>query len=153
LTGRPAFARRSPAETAVVLQEFLFLRALPLYLIGVLLDQMKRTESCLRDSEQRYREVVECQTDLVCRFLPDGTLTFVNAAYCRHFDRTKEQLIGRSFFELIPAEAHDATRAQLALAVAQKKALTHEHEVTLPHRAFGWQQWTNHPIFDAKGRL
>ena len=56
----------------------------------------------LRQSEQRYRSVVENQSDLVCRYLPDTTLTFVNEAYCRFFGRRREELIGRRFIELIP---------------------------------------------------
>jgi PAS domain-containing protein len=43
--------------------------------------ERKRTVEALKESEERYRTVVEEQTELVCRFLPDTTLTFVNEAY------------------------------------------------------------------------
>ena len=36
-------------------------------------------------SEERYRTIVEEQTELICRYRPDTTLTFVNEAYCRYF--------------------------------------------------------------------
>src|SRR5690242_21721959 len=42
----------------------------------------KRAEDALRASEERYREVLDSQTDLICRYLPDATLTYVNEAYC-----------------------------------------------------------------------
>jgi hypothetical protein len=48
--------------------------------------ERKRVEEALRESEERYREVVESQTGLVCRFLPDTTLTFVNAAIAAFSD-------------------------------------------------------------------
>jgi len=57
----------------------------------------------LRESEARYRAIVEDQTELICRFLPDGTLTFVNGAYCRYFGRKREELVGSSFMLYIPA--------------------------------------------------
>ena len=59
-------------------------------------------------SERRYREVVESQTELVCRFLPDGTLSFVNEAFCRAFQREPRGLVGTDFVALLPEAAHDA---------------------------------------------
>jgi PAS domain-containing protein len=45
--------------------------------------ELKKSEEALPESEERYRTIVESQMELVCRFLPDGTLTFVNEAICR----------------------------------------------------------------------
>ena len=52
------------------------------------------------ERETRYRQIVEDQTDPVARFRPDGTLTFVNKAYCRFFNKTDEELIGKWLFRL-----------------------------------------------------
>ena len=53
---------------------------------------IERTEEALRESESRYRAIVEDQTELICRFLPDMTVLFVNEAYCRCFGTTPEEL-------------------------------------------------------------
>ena len=60
-------------------------------------------------SETRYRTIVESQTELICRCLPDGTLTFANQAFGQYFDRPYEQLIGQNFFfcclqKMVPAQ-------------------------------------------------
>ena len=48
-----------------------------------------RPEQALRESEARYRAIVEdYQTELICRFKPNGTLTFVNEVFCRYFGKT-----------------------------------------------------------------
>src|SRR5262249_3859720 len=62
---------------------------------GVVMDitDRKHAEEALRESEERYRNVVETQTEMICRYRPDTTLTFVNDAYCRFFARTREQLV------------------------------------------------------------
>src|SRR5215831_18497879 len=44
-------------------------------------DRKRKANRSLAESEERYRNVVESQTDLICRYLPDTTLTFVNRAY------------------------------------------------------------------------
>jgi PAS domain S-box-containing protein len=106
----------------------------------------KQAEAGLRASEERYREVVESQTDLVCRFLPDTTLTFVNEAYCRFFARRRSDLIGRRFLELIPVESREAVFAQIASLNNGSRVVTHEHEVVLPDGSTGWHQWVNHAI-------
>jgi PAS domain S-box-containing protein len=43
----------------------------------------KRSDEALRESEEYYRVLVEDMPALICRFLPDGTLSFVNSSYCR----------------------------------------------------------------------
>jgi len=60
------------------------------------------------DSEKRYRAIVEDQTDLICRFLPEGILTFVNDAYCRFRGKSRQQLIGTSFFPTLADEDRGA---------------------------------------------
>ena len=46
----------------------------------------KRVNDVLWESEKQYRTFVEDMPVLICRFLPDGVLTFVNEHYCRYFN-------------------------------------------------------------------
>lgn len=57
--------------------------------------------SALQESEAQYRAVVEDQTELIIRFLPDGTILFVNQAYCDYFGLQREELIGRSYAPIV----------------------------------------------------
>ncbi len=111
------------------------------------------TEARLRQSEARYRAVVEDQTELICRFLPDGTYTFVNAAYCRYFQRSSEELLGRTFYELIPPEGHAAARAFLASITPDHSLSSRDHEVIAPGGERRWQQWSDRGFFDEQGRI
>lgn len=115
-----------------------------------------RLRQQLRESEERYRAIVEDQTELICRFLPDCTLTFVNRSYSRYFDSTPEQLIGQNFLNLIPESDHVIVQQQLAelRAVTPENAvITQEHAVIKPNGTIGWQQWTNRAIFNSNGEL
>jgi PAS domain S-box-containing protein len=110
-------------------------------------------ERALRESEERYRSVVEHQTDLICRYLPDTTLTFVNDAYCRYWKRTREELIGTKFVELIPEGSRTVVLRHVASVVERPREETNEHQVLLPDGNIGWQQWIDRVIHDAEGRV
>jgi len=49
-----------------------------------------------RQSEHLYRAIVEDQTEIICRFRPDGTISFVNEAFCRYFGKVRKRLSGRA---------------------------------------------------------
>jgi PAS domain S-box-containing protein len=112
-----------------------------------------RALEALRESEARYRSVVESQTELICRYLPDTTLTFVNDAYCRYFGKTWEDLIGMKFLELIPEDSRDGVRGQVESLIQRPRTESNEHEVLLPDGRIGWQQWVDHAIRDAGGKI
>ncbi|MCU0548802.1 MAG: PAS domain-containing protein [Leptolyngbya sp. Prado105] len=110
----------------------------------------------LRESEERYRTVVEDQTELICRFLLDGTLTFVNGAYCRYFNTSSSALIGCAFFDHIPDSALESIQQQLAdfLQLSpEHPVIVHEHPVLKPDGELRWLQWTNRAIFDVEGQI
>jgi PAS domain S-box-containing protein len=100
-----------------------------------------------------YELVVEGQTEMICRFLPDTTLTFVNAAYCRYFGRSREALVGRSFLELVPPEAEPGIRETLAQYRPESPTHAYTHPVTRPDGSEGWQTWTDRAFFDERGRV
>jgi PAS domain S-box-containing protein len=138
-------------------------RAEPIYdergrcarVMGLIVDvtERKQAEAALQASEKRYREVVDSQTELVCRYLPDTTLTFVNEAYCRFFRRGREELIGRRFLEMIPESSRAGALDQIASLVREPRVCTYEHEVILADGTIGWQQWVDSAIVAADGRV
>jgi PAS domain S-box-containing protein len=122
---------------------------------GIIRDvtERKRAERALQESEARYRAIVEDQTELICRFLPDGTLTFVNDAYCKYFGKKREDLIGHTFMPLIPEEDHEKLKDHFASLSPKSPVATHEHRVIGSHGEIRWQQWTNRMVLDEEGQL
>jgi PAS domain S-box-containing protein len=112
-----------------------------------------QAKEAVQASEKRYRAVVEDQTELICRFLPDGTYTFVNGAYCRYFQRSPEELLGRTFWAFIPPEHQPAAREFLASITPGHPVATREHEVLAPGGEVRWQQWRDRAFFDDRGRV
>jgi PAS domain S-box-containing protein len=115
--------------------------------------ERRQAELELRMSEERYREVVESQTDLVCRYLADGTLTFANEAYCRFFGYPRDKMIGRKFTEFIPENARASAMEFVARLNKERRPLEVEHEVIQPNGNLAWQHWVDYAILDTEGRV
>jgi PAS domain S-box-containing protein len=122
---------------------------------GLLIERRRRSRATrgLTESEERYRNVVQTQTELICRYLPDTTLTFVNDAYCRYFGKRKEELLGTKFIELIPENARPLALSHVQSLLNNPRIEIHEHEAILPDGTTSWQQWINHVIVSGNGRI
>jgi PAS domain S-box-containing protein len=103
-------------------------------------------EAALKRSEALYRDVVESQVAFVCRFLPDGTLTFVNTTWCELLGRARRDLAGGNFFELLPPAARTAAREAVTRAMASDSRAGWEFEVAHADGSRGWQSWVCHLI-------
>ena len=104
-----------------------------------------------RKSEERYRSVVDTQSEFIRRFLPDTTLTFVNDAYCRFRNATRDELLGTKFIDLIPEPARGDTLERLKQLTSGVDTM--EYSAMLADGTIGWHHWTNHPICDDRGRI
>ncbi len=124
------------------------------YLTGTFQDvtERKQAEQTLRDSEQRYRAIVENQRDAVCRWLPDTTLTYANDQYRDLFAPGHGDLAGRRWIEFVPAEQRDTVLAEYARLAANPQAFSYEHPVLRQDGSICWFQWVDVPLLDADGR-
>ena len=112
-----------------------------------------RPRAASAPSEELYRSLVQSPTELVCRFLPDSTLTFVNDAYCRYFGRSRSDLIGSSYLELMPPSVHAFAKQHVANLLETHRIELAEHAVLRPDGQLGWQQWLDHVVLDADGNV
>jgi diguanylate cyclase (GGDEF)-like protein/PAS domain S-box-containing protein len=112
----------------------------------------KSAEQALRESEQRYRGVVEDTPVLICRYLPEGEIEFVNEAYCRYFGKTAEELVGSNFLTLIPEEDREIVMRNINALTVDSPTQSHDHRVVSSEGAIRWQRWTNRAMFDGEGK-
>jgi PAS domain S-box-containing protein len=113
----------------------------------------KEAEEMLRNSERTYRDVVENETELISRFLPDGTHIFVNEAYCRYFNKSRDDIIGRKLFPRIPQEEHRMIRDHFASLTREHPSASHTHRIIMPDGSMRWQRWSDRAIFDKNGKI
>lgn len=112
-----------------------------------------RTEEVQKAAEQ-YRAVVENQTEFIVRWKPDRTRTFVNDAYCRHFDLTYEEAMQNDFMTLIDENDRGVVEEKIArLSSGTSDVETEIHRVLNPDGSIGWQEWTDQAIRGESGEL
>jgi PAS domain S-box-containing protein len=117
------------------------------------IEQRTRAEEALAASEERYRNILELQTEMICRYLPDTTLTFVNEAYCRYFGKKREDLIGTSFLLLIPEEARQAAKLHVESLLKNPRIEPNEHAVIAADGETRWQQWVDSVVMDEHDQI
>jgi len=101
--------------------------------------ERKRAEEALRESEARYRSILEDQTELICRYLPDGRLSYVNEAYARYYGETAQQLINTNFIPHIPEPDISMVINKISEITPQEPAVVYEHRIVKSDGEICWQ--------------
>lgn len=115
--------------------------------------ERRNAEESLRASEERYRGIVEHLPILICRFLPEtANITFVNKRYCEYFNKPFDELMGRSFLDLVPAEEHKKIMEHFSSLNKDNPFVEYEHVVNSP-QGRRWQKWIDQAIFDEGGNV
>lgn len=127
----------------------------PLRMIGHITDitAYKRMQRDFRESEARYRAVVEDQTEVIARIRVDGTFLFANAVYCRLFGKTAEDLIGAKWQPVAHPDDLAMIEAHLAQLRPDHPVVVVENRVYAGDGELRWMQFVNRGLFDAAGAL
>lgn len=89
---------------------------------------------------------------LVCAFLPDSTLTYVNHAYASYFDSTPEVLHGKRFFDFLPKEVAQSLLLAYQKLSPEKPIHISDHPVKKGEETM-WHKWIDRAYFDAHGEV
>jgi PAS domain S-box-containing protein len=113
----------------------------------------RQAEKALQESETHYRNVVEDQTEFISRFLPDCTHVFANEAYCRYFNKTRAELLGKRFKPDIPKEDQDLVSQHFLSLTKENPIASIDHQIIMKDGEIRWQRWSDRAIFNNRGAL
>lgn len=127
--------------------------------VGVCIDitARKQAEAALKESENKYRELVEDANSIILRWTREGEITFLNEFGLKFFGYPADEIIGRNVVGTIVAE-RESTGRDLRLLMdkicADPKSF--ESNINENIRSNGervWIAWTNKLIVDSHGQL
>jgi PAS domain S-box-containing protein len=90
---------------------------------------------------------------LICKFLPDTTLTYVNKEYCNFFNKSEKDLLETKFIDFVPE--NEIKNVYLHLKSFSKKnyVKNFEHYVYKTPNKITYLQWTDKAFFDNKDKI
>lgn len=103
--------------------------------------------------EQLLASVVQTQQEMICRFLPDTTLTFVNKPFCIAFNQAESQLLGKKVLDLIPGAYRSDLTGTLSQVSPEHPTRSYIHHTTRAGGEEIWQEWTETAIYDKQNRI
>ena len=101
-----------------------------------------RAANDLAISEERYRMLVEDQTEFICRLSPEGRIIFANETLCRYLGLSRAEVVGACFLPGISAAENARLAAVYGRVSTLRPVVAHEDLIILPNGQQRWLQWT-----------
>lgn len=103
-------------------------------------------------NEEKYRFLIEGQSDLIIKVDLDGKFLFANQPYCDLFGRTESELLGKTFSPLVHEDD------QLQTIEVMEKLFKPPYQIYLEHRlltniGWRWVAWNNQAILNDENEV
>jgi len=93
------------------------------------IDQRKRAEEALRESEERYRDLFDNASDIVYTMDLEGRFTSINKAAERITGYTRQEAIGMDVAQVVPPDQLEYTRGMLLKKMDEGGETTYEIDI------------------------
>ncbi len=114
--------------------------------------ERKRAEEALRVSEEKYRLLIESQTDLVVKVDPESRFLFVSPSYCQVFGKTEAELLGNAFMPLVNEEDREPTAKAMEDLFRPPYRDYHEQRA-LTDAGWRWFGWADKAVLNENGEV
>lgn len=107
----------------------------------------------LKNSEARYRAIVEDNPEMIVRFKPNAVITFVNQAFCTFLQSTSAQLVGEKLTNIAKGEFLKIIERQMAYLTPDMAPEINEYCSQSKFGDPSWYRWKTQPIRNDEGHF
>lgn len=129
------------------------------YIVGIIreITQIKEAQRAIKESEEKYRELVENANSSIVKMDKNGNITFFNEFAEKFFGFSKEEIIGKNVVGTIVPDTESSGRnlKKLVYEILKNPEAYHCHEnenITKENKRV-WVSWANRSIYNEKGEL
>ena len=122
------------------------------------ISRRKRAEQLLRESEEKYRELVENANNIILKWDKNGNITFFNEYAQRFFGYTSDEITGKPVMDTIVPATQSGSDRDLRLMIDDiirhpGDYTENENENITRDGKRVWIRWQNKPLFDENGQF
>lgn len=117
------------------------------------IEDRKRAEDALRESEQHFRRIVDSIPALMCTMTAAGVVETVNRPILDYFGRTVEELRDWAFNGAVHEDDIERVVAQWRYSIESGTAYDIEHRIRRADGVYRWHHVRGQPVRDAENRI
>jgi PAS domain S-box-containing protein len=144
---------QSASAVLFSMQLFLFCVAVPFMFLSVLSKQQRKTAASLRESEKRFRSLVDTAPVMVWICDADGQCTFVNKPWSDFTGRSLQQQLGSGWTETVHPDDRRKCSDLCRVGFETKEGFVAEYRIRRNDGVYRWILDHGVPRFDSDGKF
>ncbi|ERJ13640.1 bifunctional diguanylate cyclase/phosphodiesterase [Haloplasma contractile] len=122
-------------------------------ILGIQIDitKIKEIQHDLKESEERYRVIIENSSDIISRINHLGQLEYVSNSYCNLFGKSKNELIGKKIFDVTDTNTYEET--DWINKLTRPPYQFTQEELVSTNNGYKYIEWINNSILNKNGKL
>jgi len=112
----------------------------------------KSARISLKDSEEKYRSLVEASENIITIMDEDGRYLFANEIACRYVNRSTDEVVGKNMQDFFNRETVETYVAKIRQVLHTRQKVDFESRVVVPDGKTVWLRNTFLPIYDSVSR-
>jgi two-component system CheB/CheR fusion protein len=116
-------------------------------------EELQTVNRELQDSEERFRRIVQDQTEFIVRFNNDFRIQFANDSFSRHTGLSTDRLGGTRITDLLPDDKQEELSLRIRNLTIDAPVISEEITITRSDNSECHEQWSFRALFAENGTL